>query len=276
MKKVILTALVPVLLLLASTVRAEVLVLVHGYLSGAGYWDASGVTSVLQRQGWQRAGVYRVGPGGPGLVPAQGRSSDKRFYTVDLPSEAPILVQVYQLQGILDDINRRHESEPVVLVGHSAGGIVARTALVRGGSRNVRALVTIASPHLGTSRAEQALDATDIPFPFSLVTDIFGGELYETARRSRSLYVDLVRPQPGSLLYWLNGQPHPDIKYVSIVRAATPDGWGDYVVPPYSQDMNNVPALRGRSTTVTVPAEHGLTPQDGALLVKALADLGRL
>jgi pimeloyl-ACP methyl ester carboxylesterase len=197
-----------------------------------------------------------------------------RFYTVDLPSEAPVLVQVYQLQEVLGDINRRHPQEPVVLVGHSAGGVVARTALVRGDTRNIEALITIASPHLGTWRAEQALDATDIPFPFSLVTDFFGGELYDTAMRSRSLYVDLVRPQPGSLLFWLNSQPHPDIRYVSIVRAGTVDGGGDYVVPAYSQDMNNAPALHGRSTVFTIPASHGLTPQDGALLVQVLADLG--
>lgn len=273
MKKLHLAVLFALLTLTAVNARAQVLVLVHGYLSGADYWDRSGVTTVLQQHGWQRAGVYTTAPGRAGFVAGPGQQAAHKFYTIDLPSEAPVVVQVYQLQGILDDIARRHGKEPLVLVGHSAGGIVARTALVRGGARTVTALVTIASPHLGTVRAEQALDATDIPFPFSIVTDIFGGDLYDTARRSRSLYVDLVRPQPGSLLFWLNGQPHPDIRYVSIVRAETGDGWGDYVVPAYSQDMNNVPVLRGRSTLVTIPAEHGLAPRDGALLLKVLADL---
>ncbi len=109
-----------------------------------------------------------------------------------------MLIQAYQLRQILQAINQTNPGEPVVLVGHSAGGVVARAALVRGGAKNVKALITIASPHLGTYRAEQALDATDIPFPFSIVTDFFGGEAYDTARRSRSLYVDLVRPRPGS------------------------------------------------------------------------------
>ncbi|MEZ5542673.1 MAG: alpha/beta fold hydrolase [Pseudomonadota bacterium] len=274
MNRVFLAVVLQVLVMLVpATVRGEVLVLVHGYLSGANYWDESGVTTILQQHGWQRAGVYSVGPGGAGFVPAPGLKAGNKFYTVDLPSEAPVLVQVYQLQGILDAIARRHGAEPEVLVGHSAGGVVARTALVRGKYPAVKALVTIATPHLGTVRAEQALDATDIPFPFSLLTDFFGGDLYDTAMRSRGLYVDLVRPQPGSLLFWLNGQPHPDIKYVSIVRADTPAGWGDYVVPAYSQDMNNVPALRGRARLVTIPAEHGLGPQDGSVLVRVLADL---
>ncbi len=273
MKKMILVVLLPFLVLTAAGARAEVLVLIHGYLSGAGYWDESGVTTVLRQHGWQRAGVYAAGPGGISFFPAQGVQARNRFYAVDLPSEAPILVQVGQLHEVLAAITVNHPQEPVVLVGHSAGGVVARAALVRGDTRNVKALITIASPHLGTYRAEQALDATDIPFPFSLVTDFFGGDPYHTAMRSRSLYVDLIRPQPGSLLFWLNTQPHPDIKYVSIVRAEAEAGWGDNIVPAYSQDMNNVPALRGRSTLVTIPAGHSLVPQDGELLVKVLAGL---
>jgi len=274
MKRGFLALLTLLLTMSAPGLRAEVLVLVHGYLSGANYWDESGVNSVLLQHGWQRAGVFTFGPGGIALVSAPGRRAANKFYAVDLPSEAPVLVQVYLLHEALDAITRDHPREPLVLVGHSAGGVVARTALVRGDSRNVKALITIASPHLGTVRAEQALDATDIPFPLSLVTDFFGGELYDTARRSRSLYVDLVRPQPGSLLYWLNSQPHPDIRYFSIVRAGTQAGGGDYIVPAYSQDMNNVPALRGRSTLLTIPAGHGLAPQDGRLLIKVLDELG--
>jgi len=253
--------------------RADVLVLVHGYLSGAQSWDASGITGVLQQHDWQRAGVYVAGPAGIQQLPASGVQTANKFYAVDLPSEAPVLVQVYQLNEILDAISRTHKDESVILVGHSAGGVVARATLVRGNHDNVKALITIASPHLGTSRAEQALDATDIPFPLSMVTDFFAGETYHTAMRSRSLYVDLVRPQPGTLLYWLNAQSHPDIEYFSIVRGSSEAGWGDYVVPAYSQDMNNVPALRGRSSTINVPVSHGLEPVDGSVIVNLLSDL---
>jgi pimeloyl-ACP methyl ester carboxylesterase len=253
--------------------RADVLVLVHGYLGGAWSWDESGISIALQQQGWERAGVYTAGPAGIQLIPAAGMQAERKFYAVDLPSEAPILVQVYQFQGILDAIREVHANEPVILVGHSAGGVVARTALVRGSNARVKALITIASPHLGTSRAEQALDATDIPFPFSLVADFFGGDTYYTAMRSRSLYVDLVRPAPGTLLFWLNSLQHPDIQYISIVRGQTEAGWGDYIVPAYSQDMNNIPQLRGRSSVITVPMHHGLAAIDGSIIVKALNDL---
>jgi triacylglycerol lipase len=273
MKKGLIGFLFLVASLSSLTVRADVLVLVHGYLGGAYSWDESGITTVLQQHGWQRAGVYTAGPAGIQLTPAPGIQTRRKFYAVDFPSEAPVLVQVYLLREVLDSVSRAHNNEPVVLVGHSAGGVIARTALVRGDAPNVKALITIASPHLGTSRAEQALDATDIPFPLSVITDFFAGETYHTAMRSRSLYVDLVRPQPGTLLYWLNGQPHPDIDYFSIVRGTDQAGQGDYIVPAYSQDMNNVPAIQRRSSLITVPGHHGLAAVDGSVIVNLLSDL---
>jgi hypothetical protein len=91
--------------------------------------------------------------------------------------------------------------------------------------------------------------------------------------RSRSLYVDLVRPRPGSLLFWLNNEPHPDIQYFSIVRGNDAVQSGDYVVPGYSQDMNNVPVLRGKSSRISIPREHGLDVLDGNVIVTLLDSL---
>jgi triacylglycerol lipase len=273
MKKVMLTCLVLVGMLLASVSRADVLVLIHGYLSGAQSWDASGITTVLERAGWHRAGVFAAGPSGIQLIPSPGQSTRHKVYVVDLPSVAPVLAQAYPLRQILITINALNPGEPIVLVGHSAGGVVARAALVLGGARDIKALITIASPHLGTYRAEQALDATDIPFPFSMVTDMFGGETYDIARRSRGLFVDLVRPRPGSLLFWLNSQKHPDLQYFSIVRGQAAIMSGDYIVPGYSQDMNNVPALSGRSTRIAVGTQHGLEMIDGSVIVNLLAEM---
>lgn len=273
MKKGLIAILIFTAGLFGQVVRADVLVLVHGYLSGPQSWDTSGVTAVLQRQGWRHAGVYVAGPSGVYLMPVPMGRSGNTYYTVDLPSEAPVVVQAYQLREMLAAINRSHGSEPVYIAGHSAGGIVARAALVNASIGNVRALITIASPHLGTHRAEQALDATDIPFPFSILPDIFGGDLYDTARRSRSLYVDLVRPRPGTLLFWLNSQPHPDIRYVSIVRGQESVAMGDFVVPGYSQDMNNVPVLRGRSTRISIPRDHALDALDGGVIVNLLSEM---
>jgi triacylglycerol lipase len=259
--------------LFASALRADVLVLIHGYLSSAQSWDASGITAVLEHAGWHRAGVFVAGPAGLRLASVQGGPAKNKVYVVDLPSEAPVPIQAYQLRQILQAINQMHPDDSIILVGHSAGGVVARAVLVFGEVNNVKALITIASPHLGTYRAEEALDATDIPFPFSIVTDFFGGEAFDTARRSRGLYMDLVRPRPGSFLFWLNNQKHPDIRYVSIVRSEATIMSGDYIVPGYSQDMNNVPALHGKASRIAVGTRHGLETIDGNVIVNLLAEI---
>jgi len=259
--------------LFLSQARADILMLVHGYLSGAHSWDNSAIIPALERHGWRRAGVFAAGPHGVRLIPAAGVNAAHKIYSIDLPSEAPVTLQAFQLREALDSISRVHQDEAVYLVGHSAGGVVARAALVRGDNSNIKALITIASPHLGTWRAEQALDVTDIPFPFSLVTDFLGGETYHTAQRSRGLYVDLVRPRPGTLLFWLNQVPHPDIRYFSVIHSQVASGSDDYIVPAYSQDMNNIPVLRGKSARISLNAPHELSPLDGTVLVNLLAGI---
>ncbi|MEJ2593008.1 MAG: hypothetical protein P8178_16750, partial [Candidatus Thiodiazotropha sp.] len=124
----------------------------------------------------------------------------------------------------------------------------------------------------GTLRAVEALDETDDPFPISVVTEIFAGDLYGVVRDSWAVLLDLTPERPGNLLFWLNRQPHPDIAYVSVVRPG-PIGAGDELVPAFSQDMNNVAALKGKSRVVTTPVSHVLHPSDGRLLAELLGGL---
>ena len=90
----------------------------------------------------------------------------------------------------------------------------------------------------------------------------------DTINRSKGLYWDLGREYPTTLLFWLNRQPHPKAFYVSIVRMG-----GDEWVPPYSQDMNDVPALHGKAQTVTTGGTHSLHLADGPLLASLLERL---
>ena len=249
-------------------VSPDVLILVHGYMGSAGSWESSGINTILQKNGWQRAGVFTPA----GLIPAAGVAAEKKAYSVELPSIAPIAFQADLLSRQINTIQAMHPDESLVLIGHSAGGVVARTLLVRKGVANAKALITIASPHLGTTRALEALDATDDPFPISLLKDLFAGETYDLVRNSWGVLLDLIPAQPGTLLYWLNLQPHPDINYVSIMRPG-PVGLGDELVPSFSQDMNNVHALAGKSVTHTLPVGHALQPADGVKLVEILQTL---
>ncbi|MBF0368536.1 MAG: hypothetical protein HQL52_03670 [Magnetococcales bacterium] len=262
------------LLFLVTPLRADVLILAHGYSGNALSWERSGVVSILEAHGWPRAGMLTVGgPNGIHLAPAPGANAANKVYVVNMPSEAPILVQTQQLEGMLNLIAQRHPDEDLILAGHSVGGVVARLALVRSGGPNVKALITIASPHLGTPRAEQALDVTDSDGPLDIIKEFFGGGTYNYLEYSRPLLVDIIRPRPGTLLHWLNLQPHPAVTYVSVIRSQSFPLMGDVLVPGYSQDMNNILPLRGRSRVIPTATGHSLTPGDGMLLVNVLAHI---
>jgi pimeloyl-ACP methyl ester carboxylesterase len=254
--------------------RADVLVLVHGYLASADSWEITGINSLLDASGWKRGGLISSAPTtiAPVLV-GPGKDAANKVYAVDLPAEAPIIVQTDQFLAMLATIQALHPDESLVIVGHSAGGIVARMALVRGNIQNVKALITIASPHLGTTLANRALKATDESGIFGGLKSFFGGSGYDTLRRSRGLLFDLASPYPGSLLYWLNAQQHPDIKYVSVVRLDPVGFAGDELVPGYSQDMNNIPSLQGSSSVIITPAGHTLVAEDGTTLLQILNEL---
>jgi triacylglycerol lipase len=254
--------------------RADVLVLVHGYLASADSWEVTGINSLLDANGWKRGGLISSAPvtAAPVLV-GPGKDAANKVYVVDLPAEAPIIVQTDQFLVMLATIQALHPDEDLVIVGHSAGGIVARTALVRSNNHKVKALITIASPHVGTTLANRALKATDESGIFGGLKSFFGGSGYDTLRRSRGLLFDLAHPYPGSLLYWLNAQQHPDIKYVSVVRLDPVGFAGDELVPGYSQDMNNIPAIQGRSSVIITPAGHTLVADDGTTLLQILNEL---
>lgn len=264
------------LLVSISPVRADMLVLVHGWSANADTWLYSGVIPVLEANGWSNAGVVFSNPaGGISYIPAYGESAAKKIYRVNLPSEAPLQIQAAHLFAELQFIHQRHPDEAILLAGHSAGGIVARLVAVRASNLPVKALVTIASPNLGTARALQGLDIAEgkpffCPGPgIDFLKTLVGGDDYRYLRYSRGALVDLIPAAPGSLIGWLNQQPHPDIRYYAVVRQG-PVYAGDELVPGVSQDLNQVPALRGRARVYITASGHTLNPADGQLLADIL------
>ena len=255
---------------------AEMTVLVHGYMSDAGIWETSGVNDQLRQDGWKYAGTLAYSPTGQLLDQTKPLNNvEKRFYSVELPALAPAAIQASWLNAALQQLSSQYPDESINLVGHSAGGVVARLTLIQYGAGNVERLVTIASPHLGTDKAVKALNASNDSGMFgfikkAVVRDAIGDGLYNTLQHSRGILIDLTPPAPGSMLYWLNAQAHPDIEYVSIVRSAGYNIAGDIAVPPFSQDMNQLAVLAGKSRTIIVLQGHELTPNDGKLLAELL------
>lgn len=268
MKTLILTLLLG-LASLGGQARAEVMVLVHGYLGSAASWSESGVLSGLAAQGWKPAGILAPVGGAVRLLGRVPVAGEKTVYTVELPSLAPIVVQAQWLGRMLGTLSASAPNEPLWLVGHSAGGVVARALLVMQPNSPARGLITIASPHLGTGRAVQALDYTEDGFPFNMLKSFFSGGTYELLEDSRGVLVDLVPARPGSFLEVLNRQPHPAIRYAAIVRHG-PVGLGDELVPAFSQDLNQVPVLAGRAQRLTAGTGHALVPQDAWSILEAV------
>jgi pimeloyl-ACP methyl ester carboxylesterase len=260
-------------LLLAAPAQAlaETLVLLQGYLADEDYWRGAGITRTLDDNGWADAGTLRITP--EGIRADRPRpESNRRLYTLALPSEAPLLAQLRYLEQYLDVIQRLYPYETLILAGHSAGGVLGRLYMVEHPDAPVGALITFASPHLGAESAE--IGAMAGSSPFAWIAPLIGGGVLNL---SQGLYYDLVRERPGSLLFWLNHQEHPPSLYISVVRD---DGGllslGDLVVPAWSQDMNQVAALRGRATRILTEGGHGLTEADGELLLQILKDYGEV
>lgn len=260
----------------AASAQADVLLLVHGYLGNAYSWQAPNILPALQKQGYQHVGILGYSPTGM-LVQTLDEASGNSVYSANLPSQAPVSIQADWLNTYLSYIAEQHPKQAVIVIAHSAGGVVARMTLVRHQPAQVKWLITIASPHQGTSRAYQALAATDNRGWFGgvkswLVRREIGNSLYHTLRQSRGVLLDLAPPRPGNLLFWLNQQPHPAIRYTSIIRLGTQQTPGDPIVPAFSQDLCLIPQIARHAERYLSQQGHLLTPGDGKLLLGLLRD----
>ncbi|MBF0125625.1 MAG: alpha/beta fold hydrolase [Magnetococcales bacterium] len=246
---------------------ADALILTHGYFSGDEAWVQSGVTGELQSAGWEPGGSVRATARGIEFRPATQGIARRAYYLVDLPSEAPLVMQAQQFKEAVQAVRKQRGADRIVLIGHSAGGVVARLAMVRDPGMAIDGLITIAAPHLGTDKAEMVglLAST----PLSMVAPMMGAD---TLNRSRQLYDDLVRERPGSFLYWLNRQPHPKARYFSLIRRDAFVFFGDNTVPAWSQDMGKVAALKEVAKSATSGSDHALERQDGVELARILGE----
>ncbi len=253
------------LLLLFSwiPVSAESLILIQGYKAKGADWRDSGVVGELVEGGWVDGG--EIGEGDTSLPSLPG----PRVFTLELTTDAPLMYQLQQLEQRIALVRSQYSGESLILAGHSAGGVLGRLYMVRQPEAGVAALITISSPHLGTETAELGVVLGNSPLGWA---STWLGE-HDLLGRSQGLFFDLIRERPGSFLYWLNRQPHPQARYISVVRDESRSLIGDLVVPVWSQDMNQVYQLRGRAVTIPTGGTHGLDQDDGLLMADILRRL---
>lgn len=245
--------------------HSETLLFIHGHLGDARNWRSTGITARAVDAGWHDAGTLEVRRGRivhTGVV----SGAAQRLFTVQLDGQAALQRQAAVLAGYVEWVRRRYPRTPLILVGHSAGGLVARLYMVQHPGANVAALITIATPHLGTPLAQigELVESS----PLAWLAPLIGARELSGAL---GLYRDLAVEQPGNFLYSLNRRPHPPARYISVVRTGdrTNPG-GDMLVPEWSQDLRSVQALRGTARTVRNAGTHALSADDGDVIVRLL------
>lgn len=244
---------------------AETIILIHGYSGGSQQWHEKGVLQVLQRAGFVYQGDLHAKRNHVYLAPVPlVQDQENIVYTVDLPDQLSIELQSVMLGIYLQSIYEKR-NEPFVLVGFSAGGVVARAWLTSNYHLPTKALMTIATPHLGAPLATYAETIRKTPLNI-LVEAVTPFDL----GNSKVLLQELRPVKPGSYLDWLNHLPHPDIVYYSIIRRDKSLLKKDYIVPLQSQDMNNVAGISGRSAALLTVGDHSLTPADGLYILQLL------
>jgi len=243
---------------------AATVVFVQGYQSSGNEWRMMGIMPLLVEAGWRDAGHLVNGPSGVEIRPPfAGVSQKGSLYTVSLPSEAPLMVQLKFLENYMSTVKSHHQKESIYLVGHSAGGVLARLYMVSHPKQTIAGLITIATPHLGTEASELGLAVSQSPI--GMMLPFMGAD---SINRSQGLFYDLSREHKGNLLFWLNRQPHPRSHYISVVRRD-----GDLFVDPFSQDMNRVVALQGKAELFLSPGGHRLEYSDAAIILKLLQEM---
>lgn len=183
-------------------------------------------------------------------------SKEHKVTVIRLPYRESIQFQSSYLNDALKKIDGG-----VILVAHSAGGLVARNVLVRTKNPKIKSLITIASPHSGSDLAVYGAILNDqIPFGnmFSRIMLPAEASAYKPLRQLKNKSV---------FLRDLNNRHHPNACYISIVKT------GGYINNSYaniaSQNMNNVSGLISSGNFSGLQYSntgHSLHPSDSAII----------
>ncbi len=262
-----------IILSLSHPLKADILLLIHGFQSDMSTWQRAGIIDVLEQHGWQKTDYLMATR--QGIVPFQTpeKITQKKIVNLQLSSTVQLRYQANMVTAALHHLADVYPDDKVIIVGHSLGGLTARLSLVKNGEFQVKALITIASPHLGTDLARLGMQELDSNIISRWMKRVFGGGKFQMLEKSAPVLYDILPEYPGNMLHALNRQPHPSIHYFSVVRSFKNGRLGDVIVPGYSQDMHSVNTIRRASQRILQGHSHELSRQDGYSILNALQSI---
>ena len=143
-----------------------VVVLVHGLGMNNYFWDDPEKCHVLgglapltffmadsQENSRNTISFGSVAPGILGLWPRLARDGFSLASWSQLQPLGPVQIAVDELREVLSEVRRLWPGKPKYLVGHSRGGLIAKRCLLEDRPADIAGLVTVCSPHSGTSLA---------------------------------------------------------------------------------------------------------------------------
>ncbi len=164
-----------------GSVRMPLVVLIHGMGMDLSVWSAPErvkilagtypLSSLLDERYREMRTIY------PGL-----RELGLNILTWSQSRPAgPLGVAVAEL-GELLEAHRRHASAGIILIGHSRGGLIGRS-FMEGHPENIRGLITIASPHRGTTLARWSSYVSPLASFARMIAGISRGDISRAVKR---------------------------------------------------------------------------------------------
>jgi pimeloyl-ACP methyl ester carboxylesterase len=159
----------------------------------------------------------------PGKIDGLWSRLGKEGYTLVCWSQqrpvGPIDIAVEELGNVMKQIEKQFPAGPVAFIGHSRGGLVARKFMEIRNPR-IKALITIASPHAGSSLSKIGKYLTPL---HGVIKNILPEETHGTVARTLKRIRDLIEGnalkelEPGSDFFSrLKDTPSEDIAYISF------------------------------------------------------------